>query len=179
MKIVIAPQSFKGSISALEAAQAIARGVRAVEPDAETVLVPVADGGDGTLNALVDSTGGQTFRSVVTGPLSQPVEAPWGVMGDGRTAVIEMARASGLAGLDPRKLDPLRATSLGTGELILEALRRGTRRLVVGMGGSATVDGGCGMAQALGYRLLDEKGAEIGLRVSQHVREHDKVFRVT
>ena len=97
MKILIAPQSFKGGISAWEAAQAIARGVVKAEPEAETVLVPVADGGDGTLETLIDSTGGQIFRSIVTGPAGHAVEASWGVMGDGETAVIEMARASGLA----------------------------------------------------------------------------------
>ena len=97
MKIIIAPQSFKGSVSALEAAQAIERGVRRAEPEAETTLVPVADGGDGTLNVLVDNTNGEVFRSIVTGPLGHAVEAPWGVMGDGKTAVVEMARASGLA----------------------------------------------------------------------------------
>lgn len=158
MKIVIAPQSFKGSISALEAAQAIARGVRAAEPGAETVLVPVADGGDGTLNALVDSTGGQTFRSLVTGPLGQPMEALWGVMGDGRTAVIEMARASGLALIPPRRRNPRITTTRGTGELIKEALDRGYTRVIVGLGGSATNDGGAGMACVLGARLLDAAG---------------------
>ncbi|HLF03722.1 MAG TPA: glycerate kinase [Dehalococcoidia bacterium] len=158
LKIVIAPQSFKSSVSALEAAQAIARGVLAAEPAAETVLVPVADGGDGTLNALVEGTGGQTFRSVVTGPLGQSVEASWGVMRDGRTAVIEMARASGLALLPPRKRNPRATTTRGTGELIKEALERGYTRILVGLGGSATNDGGAGMAGALGFKLLDARG---------------------
>jgi glycerate kinase len=158
VKIVIAPQSFKGSISALEAAQAIDRGVRAAEPDAETVLVPVADGGDGTLNALVDSTGGHTIRSVVTGPLGQPIEALWGVMGDRRTAVIEMARASGLALVPPRWRNPRITTTRGTGELIQEALGKGYTRIIVGLGGSATNDGGAGMASALGARFLDAAG---------------------
>jgi glycerate kinase len=158
LKIVIAPQSFKSSVSGLEAAQAIARGVLAAEPTAETVLVPVADGGDGTLNALVEGTGGQTFRSVVTGPLGQSVEASWGVMSDGRTAVIEMARASGLALLPPRKRNPRVATTRGTGELIKEALEKGFTRILVGLGGSATNDGGAGMAVVLGFKLLDAKG---------------------
>ena len=158
MKIVIAPQSFKGSISGLEAARAIARGVRAAEPDSETVLVPVADGGDGTLNALVDSTNGHTFCSTVTGPLGQPLEAMWGVMGDGQTAVIEMARSSGLALVPPRRRNPRTTTTRGTGEIIKEALDRGFSRIIVGLGGSATNDGGAGMASALGVRFLNARG---------------------
>lgn len=158
LKIVIAPQSFKASLSALEAAKAIERGVKAALPDAETVLAPVADGGDGTLDALVDSTGGRLFRSVVVGPLGQPLEASWGVMGDGRTAVIEMARASGLALVPPRHRDPRITTTRGTGEIIKEALDKGFTRVIVGLGGSATNDGGAGMAGALGVRFLDAEG---------------------
>jgi glycerate kinase len=158
MKIVIAPQSFKGSISALEAAQAIERGVRAAAPEAETVLVPVADGGDGTLDALVDSTGGQVFRSTVTGPLGRPLDAVWGVMGDGRTAIVEMALASGLALIPPRRRDPRITTTRGTGEIIKEALDRGFSRIIVGLGGSATNDGGAGMASALGVYFWDAEG---------------------
>ena len=158
MKIIVAPQSFKGSVSALEAAQAIARGVKSALPEAETVLVPVADGGDGTLNALVDSTNGKVFRSFVTGPLGQPVESMWGVMGDGRTAVIEMARASGLALVPPKRRNPRTTTTRGTGEIIKEALDGGYNRLIVGLGGSATNDGGVGMATALGFRFLDAAG---------------------
>ncbi len=158
MKIVIAPQSFKGSVSALEAAQAIARGVLAAEPEAETVLVPVADGGDGTLSALVESTGGQFFRSIVTGPLGQAVEATWGVMGDGRSAVIEMAQASGLVLVPPRRRDPRITTSRGTGEVLKEALDKGFTRIIVGLGGSATNDAGVGMAGALGAKFLDAEG---------------------
>ena len=158
MKIVIAPQSFKGSVSALEAAQAIARGVRRAEPEAATALVPVADGGDGTLNVLVDSTGGQLFRSIVTGPLGHAVEAPWGVMGDGQTAVVEMARASGLALVPPRRRNPRTTTTRGTGEIIREALERGFTRIIVGLGGSATNDAGTGMADALGVKFLDAQG---------------------
>jgi glycerate kinase len=158
MKIVIAPQSFKGSIFALEAARAIERGVLAAEPDAETVLVPVADGGDGTLEALVNTTGGQVFRSIVTGPLGQAVEAMWGVMGDGQTAVVEMARASGLALVPLKRRNPRTATTRGTGEIIKEALDRGFTRIIVGLGGSATNDAGAGMASALGARFLDAEG---------------------
>ena len=158
MKVVIAPQGFKGGISGLEAARAIARGVLAAVPDAETVLIPVADGGDGTLHALVDATGGEIFTSTVTGPINQQVEAQWGVMGDGRTAAIEMARASGLAMVPPRRRNPRVTTTLGTGEILKEALERGYRRVIVGLGGSATNDGGAGMATALGARFLDAGG---------------------
>lgn len=158
MKIVIAPQGFKAGISGLEAAQAIARGVAAAAPRAETVLAPVADGGDGTLHALVDATGGQVFTSTVTGPLGQPLEARWGVMGDGRTAVIEMALASGLALVPQRRRNPRITTTAGTGEIMKEALERGFTRIIVGLGGSATNDGGAGFAAALGARFLDVGG---------------------
>lgn len=158
MKVVIAPQGFKGGISGLEAARAIARGVVAAVPDAETILIPVADGGDGTLHALVDATGGEIFTSTVTGPINQQMEAQWGVMGDGRTAVIEMARASGLAMVPPRRRNPRVTTTLGTGEILKEALERGYRRVIVGLGGSATNDGGAGMATALGVKFLDAAG---------------------
>ena len=158
MKIVIAPQTFKGAVSALGAARAIERGILAALPEAETVLVPVADGGDGTLDALVDSTGGKVFCSTVTGPLGRPLEAEWGVMGDGQTAVVEMARASGLALVPPRRRDPRITTTQGTGQIIKEALDRGFTRIIVGLGGSATNDGGSGMAAALGARFLDADG---------------------
>ena len=158
MKILIAPQSFKGSVSALAAAQAIERGVRRAAPEITTALVPVADGGDGTLEVLVNSTGGEIFRSFVTGPLGHAVEAAWGVMGDGRTAVVEMARASGLAMVPPRRRNPRTTTTYGTGEIIREALERGYSSIIVGMGGSATNDAGMGMASALGARFLDEQG---------------------
>ena len=158
MRIVIAPQSFKSSVSALTAAQAIERGVKKALPDCETFLVPVADGGDGTLEVLVNSTGGRIFRTIVTGPLGHAVEADWGVMGDGQTAVIEMARASGLAMVPHRRRNPRTTTTFGTGELIKHAVDRGFDRIVVGMGGSATNDAGMGMASALGAKFLDEKG---------------------
>ena len=158
LKIIIAPQSFKGGINALEAAQAIERGVLAADPSAETVLVPVADGGDGTLEALVNTTGGEIHRSIVAGPLDQAVEALWGVMGDGQTAVVEMARPSGLALVPPKRRNPRITTTRGTGEIIKEALDRGYSRIIVGLGGSATNDAGMGMATALGARFLDASG---------------------
>ena len=161
MKVIIAPQGFKDSVSALTAAKAIERGVLAAEPEASTVLVPVADGGDGTLDALVNSTSGQVFQSTVIGPLGQPLEAMWGVMGDGQTVVVEMARASGLALVPPKQRDPRITTTYGTGQIIKEALDRGFNRIIVGLGGSATNDGGTGMATALGARFLDEEGHTI------------------
>ena len=161
MKVVIVPQSFKGGLSGLEAAKAIHQGVLDVFPDAEGVQIPVADGGDGTLDALVRNQGGELVTSRVTGPLGAPVSALWGIMVDGGTAVIEMARASGLALVPPRHRNPRVTTSYGTGEIIAEALDRGYRRIIVGLGGSATNDGGVGMAQALGVHFLDSSGKEL------------------
>ena len=161
MKVVIAPQGFKAGIAGLEAAQAIARGVIAAVPDAEIVLAPVADGGDGTLHALVDGTGGKVFTSMVSGPLGPQLEALWGVMGDGSTAVVEMALASGLALVPQRRRNPRLTTTAGTGEIIREALDAGYTRIIVGLGGSATNDGGAGMAVALGARLMDSEGRSL------------------
>ena len=155
LRIVISPQAFKHSIGAREAALAIQRGILRAVPDAETILIPVADGGDGTLAALIDTTGGTYREAVVTGPLGDPTAARWGIMGDGETAVIEMALASGLALIPDDRRDPRRATTHGTGELIRAALGAGYRRIIVGLGGSATNDGGTGMAAALGARFLD------------------------
>lgn len=161
-KIVIAPDSYKESLSALEVAQAVAAGFREIFPDAEYVLVPVADGGEGTVDAMVAATGGRQERVTVGGPLGEPVEAFYGLTGDGRTAVIEMAAASGLALVPPARRNPLVTSSRGTGELIRAALDAGARRFILGIGGSATNDGGAGMVQALGARLLDAQGRDIG-----------------
>lgn len=161
MKVVIAPQTFKGSISALKVAKAMSEGVRRVVPDAETALVPVADGGDGTLETLADVSGGELRYAEVSGPLGEKVAAGWGALGDGETAVLEMARTSGLALVQEDKRNPLTATTFGLGELILAALDAGFRRFIVGIGGSATNDAGAGMAQALGIRLLDADGNEL------------------
>ena len=136
-------------------------GLRRVYPDAEAVLVPVADGGDGTVAAIVEASGGSFFTSSVTGPLGRPVDSVWGVMGDGQTAVVEMALASGLVLVPEGRKDPRITTTYGTGELVREALARGYRRIIVGVGGSATNDGGAGMAQALGVRFLDVNGEEL------------------
>ncbi|QNH10718.1 glycerate kinase [Xanthomonas sp. SI] len=158
MKIVIAPDSFKESLSALEAATQIEAGFREVFPAWSYVKVPVADGGEGTVAALVAATGGRVVGRTVTGPLGAPVEAFFGITGDGRTGIVEMAAASGLALVPAGRRDPLAATSYGVGELLLAALDAGARKLIVGVGGSASNDGGAGMTQALGVRLLDAHG---------------------
>ncbi|PQO98219.1 glycerate kinase [Massilia phosphatilytica] len=160
MKIVIAPDSFKESLTALQVADAIEAGMREIWPDAVYVKVPVADGGEGTVQAMIDATGGRRVDVRVTGPLGQTVDAFYGDAGG--LAVIEMAAASGLEGVPPDLRDPRTATSRGTGELIRAALDAGARRFVLGVGGSATNDGGAGMLQALGVRLLDGDGQDLG-----------------
>lgn len=161
MRFVVAPDSFKGSLSAAEVAEALARGISEVFPDADVVCKPVADGGEGTVDALVAATSGQFIETTVTGPLGTPVRARWGILGDQATAVIEVAAASGITLVPPGQRNPLVTTSRGTGELIRAALDAGCKRIIVGLGGSATNDGGAGMAQALGARLLDEAGRDL------------------
>src|SRR5437016_134767 len=161
MRIVIATQSLKGSLTAAEAGQAIATGASSVFPEAEIAIVPVADGGEGTVQALVDATGGQIVQQTVTGPLGEPVLAFFGLLGDGRTAAIEMAACAGLPLVPPARRDPRVTTTYGVGELILAALDRRCRHFIIGIGGSATNDGGAGMAQALGASLLSDEGTEI------------------
>lgn len=161
MKIVIAPDSYKGSIYAPEVARAMRNGVLRALPDAEVVLVPIADGGDGTLEALVATSNGESRTAEVTGPMGEPVQASWGALGDNRTAVIEMARTSGLALVPTIKQNPLVATTFGLGEMIKLVLESGYRSFILGIGGSATNDAGSGMAQALGIRLLDRKGSDL------------------
>jgi glycerate 2-kinase len=162
MKIVIAPDSFKESLTSLEAASAIERGFMEVFPDAEFIKVPMADGGEGTVQSLVDATGGRIVAKQVTGPLGAPVQGFFGISGDGKTAIIEMAAASGLHLVPPDERNPLITTTRGTGELMVEALNYGVTHLILGIGGSATNDGGAGMVQALGGRLLDREGKELG-----------------
>ena len=161
MKILVAPQEFKGSISALSVAEAAKRGVIRVFPDAEIVLCPVADGGDGTLETLVEVSGGEVRTCDVQNPIGETITAQWGAMGDGVTAVIEMARTSGLALLSLDERDPLNSSTYGLGQAILEALNEGFRNFIVGIGGSATNDAGAGMAQALGATLVDAEGKAI------------------
>ncbi len=161
MKILLAPDSFKECLSAAEVAAAMARGVRRVLPAAELVELPLGDGGEGTAAALCSATGGHWRTCRVRGPLGDPVEARLALLGDGHTAVVEMAEAAGLHLLPPAARDPARASTYGVGELIRAALDAGATRLILALGGSATNDGGAGMAQALGARLLDASGAEL------------------
>lgn len=160
MRVVIAPDSFKESLSAPDVAAAIARGWRQVYPEAELRLRPMADGGEGTVDALINATGGERRACQVRGPLGTPVSAHWGWLGDA-TAVIEMAAASGLHCLPVANRDATRTTSYGTGELILAALDAGATRIILGLGGSATNDAGAGLLQALGMRCRDASGNEL------------------
>jgi glycerate kinase len=162
MKIVIAPDSYKESLSALEVATQIELGFREIFPDAHYLKVPMADGGEGTVQAMAEATQGRIVPVKVTGPLGQPVQGFYGLTGDGRIAVIEMAAASGLALVPVAQRNPRITTSYGTGELITAALDAGARHLILGIGGSATNDGGAGMLQALGVQLLDADGHAIG-----------------
>jgi glycerate kinase len=162
MKILIAPDSFKGSLSALEVAKNIEIGVLRVDPEAEIIKVPMADGGEGTVQSLVEASGGTVIYEEVVGPLGMPVTASYGILGDQRTAVIEMASASGLPLIPAGKSDPSKTTTYGTGQLIKAALDAGAEEIIIGIGGSATNDGGVGMAQALGIRFLDSQGQSIG-----------------
>lgn len=161
MKFVLAPDSFKESMTAQEAAEAMERGIKKVIPDAECIKVPMADGGEGTVQSLVDATQGKIVDIEVTGPDGKKVTAMFGLLGDGETAVIEMASASGIHLIRKEERNPLYTTTYGTGELIKAALDKGVKRIFIGIGGSATNDGGAGMIQALGAKLLDEKGKEL------------------
>ena len=162
MKIVVAPDSFKGSLTALEVSDAIEKGIREVFPEAEIIKIPMADGGDGTVQCLVNATGGKILEEKVIGPLGNEVWAFYGILGDRKTAIVEMAAASGLTLVPENKRDPLITTTYGTGQLIKAALNQGCRKMIIGIGGSATNDGGAGMVQALGTKLLDKDGEEIG-----------------
>lgn len=161
MKIVIAPDSYKESLSALEVATAIELGFREIWPEADYVKIPVADGGEGTVEAMVAATQGHLVHVDVTGPLGNTIQAFYGLSGDERTAFIEMAAASGLEQVPANLRDPLKTTSWGTGELIRHALDAGVEHIIIGIGGSATNDGGAGMVQALGARLLDTQDEDI------------------
>jgi glycerate kinase len=164
MRVLVAPDKFKGTLTAAEAAEAIGRGWRRGQPTDEIEIVPMADGGEGTLDALVAALGGDRQRVRVSDPLGDPVEAEFGIApaGIGTLAIVEMARASGLALISAARRDPKRTTTRGTGELILEACRREVDQVLVCIGGSATNDGGAGMAQALGVSLWDDEGRELG-----------------
>jgi len=174
VKIVVAPDSFKGCLSAHEVCQAIEQGLLAVVPDAEVITVPMADGGEGTVQALVEATGGRCVTEIVQGPRGIPVRAEFGLLGDAQTAVIEMAAASGLPLVRPAKRNPMLTSTYGTGQLIEVALDLGCRKFVIGIGGSATNDCGAGMAQALGARMVAADGTEVrrasGGRLKEIVR---------
>jgi len=174
MKIVVAPDSFKGSLTAVEVSDAIEQGIREIFPEAEIVKIPMADGGDGTVQCLVNATGGEILREKVKGPLGGEVLASYGILGDKKTAVIEMAEASGLTLVPENQRNPLITTTYGTGQLIKAALDQGCRKMIIGIGGSATNDGGTGMLQALGAKLLNQEGKEIGFGGG----ELKKVFRI-
>jgi len=159
MRIVVACDSFKEALHAEAVAQAIAQGLRRIKPNATIDLIPMADGGEGTVDALVAATSGDLRQMTVSGPQGEPVTATWGLLGDGSgTAVLEMASASGLGLVPPDRRNPLNTTTYGTGELIRNALDQGASRILIGIGGSATNDGGCSAAQALGIRFLDASG---------------------
>lgn len=161
MKFVLAPDSFKESMSAKTAALAMKKGIMKVFPEAECVIVPMADGGEGTLESLVSATEGEIIKTDVIGPLGKKVTAEYGLLGDSETAVIEMASASGLQLIKPEDRNPLHTTSYGTGQLIKHALDKGVNRILIGIGGSATNDGGVGMLQALGVSFKDKDGEEL------------------
>lgn len=161
MKVVIAPDSYKESLTAMEVATAIENGFKEIMPNAEYIKLPMADGGEGTVQSLVDATGGDIVTVEVMGPLGQPVTGFYGLLGDGSTAVIEMAAASGLHLVEPSERNPMLTTTYGTGELIKAALDKGVDHIIIGIGGSSTNDGGVGMAQALGAKLVDDQGADL------------------
>lgn len=161
MKIVIAPDSFKGNMTSLQVASSIENGIRRVLPRAKCIKIPMADGGEGTVQSLVDATGGKFIFKKVTGPTGQPVRARYGMLEDSQTAVIEMAEASGLPLVEGASMNPLKTTTYGTGELIIDAIDKGAKQIIIGIGGSATNDGGAGMAQALGVKFLNKGGRHI------------------
>lgn len=160
-RYLCAPDSFKESLTAMEAARAMAQEIENADHDAEVRCLPMADGGEGTARALVDATGGSMRAVPVHDPLGRPVEGHFGLLADGTTAVVETAEASGLALLEAKERNPLIASSYGTGELMLAAVRSGAKRIIVGLGGSATNDAGAGLLQALGVRLLDKNGNDL------------------
>lgn len=161
-KIVIAIDSFKGCLTSAEAGEAAAQGVHAACPERRTIVLPVADGGEGMLDVLLAASNGKRITVRAHDPLMQPCDASYGISGDGNTAFVEMAAISGLPLVPADKRNPMKTTTFGTGELIRDALERGCLRFVIGLGGSATNDAGLGMLQALGFRFFDKEGHEVG-----------------
>lgn len=174
MKVVIAIDSFKGSLSSMEAGNAAKAGIRRA-CSADIVVKPLADGGEGTTEALVEGLGGRYVSAEVTGPLGEKTNARYGILRDGQTAVLEMAEAAGITLVNREELDPYRATTYGVGEMILDAVNRGCRRFIIGIGGSATTEGGVGMLQALGYDILDGNGQP----VRQGIRDLDCIAQIS
>lgn len=162
MKVVIAIDSLKGSLSSMEAGYAAAQGIRNAKPDVQVVVKPLADGGEGTTDSLIEGLGGIPVRLEVTGPAGTPVPAYYGYIKQSDTAVLEMAAAAGITLVSDSGKDPMTATTYGVGEMINDAIQRGCRNFIIGLGGSATNDGGIGMLQALGYTFLDENGKDVG-----------------
>ncbi|MDR0998840.1 MAG: glycerate kinase, partial [Treponema sp.] len=162
MKIIVAPDSFKGNMSAPDVCSVIEAGILRADNSAKVYKIPLADGGEGTARAVTEAAGGRFVKVPVTGPLGGKVEAVFGLIENGRVAVLDLASASGIELVKREELDPMKATTYGTGELISAALDLGARELSIGIGGSATNDGGIGMISALGFRLLDEKGEPVG-----------------
>ncbi|MBU8877598.1 glycerate kinase [Bacillus sp. FJAT-29790] len=162
MKVLIAIDSFKGSVSSIDGSKAISLGIKDVYPEAEILTLPLADGGEGTVETLVQATDGQLIEKEVTGPLNEKLKAVYGILGDGKTAIIEVAAACGLPLVHPDKRNPTVTTTYGVGELICDAIAKGCREFVIGLGGSATNDAGVGMLQALGYSFLDQHNEEVG-----------------
>ena len=172
---MLAPDSFKESMTAKEVCEAMEIGIKRAIPDAECIHVPMADGGEGTVQSLVDATGGTLIQKEVTGPLGTPVLAHYGILGDGKTGVIEMASASGIHHVTKETRNPLITTTIGTGELIRDCIEKGITDIILGIGGSATNDGGAGMAKALGYKFLDKQGNELQLLGGGNLIELDKI----
>lgn len=162
MKFVLAPDSFKESLDAIEVANAMEEGLSRIFPDAEYVKIPMADGGEGTTRSLVDATNGSMHKCIVTDPIGRPIEASFGILGNGKVGILEMASASGLELIDKSQRNPMITTTFGTGELIKNMIDHGVEEIIIGIGGSATNDGGAGMIQALGGKLLDKNGDQIG-----------------
>ena len=162
MKVVVAIDSFKGSLSSIEAGQAVKAGVLAAHPDANVIIKPLADGGEGNTDAFIEGLGGQRIDLIVTGPMGSPVSCYYGYLEKDKTAIIEMASASGITLVPAHQKNPLTASTHGVGEMILHALEKGCRHFIIGIGGSATNDAGIGMLKALGYSFLDEQGLDVG-----------------
>lgn len=163
MKVTVAIDSFKGSLSTFQAGNAVAEGVKLVYPDAETAVCPLADGGEGTVDAIVAATGGERVEVTVRGPLGTPVTSSYGLISRTKTAIMEMSAAAGITLVAEGDRNPLNTTTYGVGELIADAIKKGCRKFIVGIGGSATNDGGIGMLQALGFRFLDQDGNPVAL----------------